>query len=560
MKKFLSFMLCILMIFSGTVVLSTAAENDLVITVATDLHLDLAASTAEKVAKKNSVSEVYAHASSGGQLHYESLAIIKAFLEDAGKNDSSFVLLPGDLSNKGLAEEHIALAALLKEFEETYKKEVFVVPGNHDLYKVSLDEFKEYYAEFGYSQALNQDPDSASYTADLAEGYMLLAIDSCNPTYSPHGITDKRIDWIEQQCKEAKAQGKKVIAMLHHNVLEHYILAAKIHTGAVVTKDSMRLADVLANNSVKVVFTGHTHNHDITSYTSEAGNILYDVVTKSLNEYPCAYRVVTFGENITIRTDYVRSIDTSLLPSGIHEEALSLAETNFLKYAKEVNYLGVDMIVRSYAKASQLKKILNTDDEVINGVIDKAADKLEEVARMPIYAKDETVEGKSIEAMAKELGITLPETKFYDLLDIAVTIYIANSVGDENYAAHSDEMILFSRVLAVAINYAFSDVTPEEFTAVLTYVASLLGADISQDIINAIGGSIDKFRGCEIFVTSAVLPLVAKFSDDEAPADSNVTLPGYSAQAKAEESFLDKIKAFFEKIFNFFHMIFAMMS
>lgn len=560
MKKVLSLVVCIIMLLSCTAVFSSAAENELKIIVASDLHLDLASSSAEKVAVKNKVSEVYSHVSSGGQLHYESLAIIKAFLEDAGKSESKFVIIPGDITNKGIAEEHIAFAALLKEFEETYNKEVFVVPGNHDLYKTSIAEFKSCYADFGYADALTQDPDSASYTAELSDGYVLLAIDSCKPTYSPHGMTDKRIDWIEQQCKNAKAQGKKVIAMLHHNVLEHYILAAKIHTGAVVTKDSMRLADVLADNGVKLVFTGHTHNHDITSYTSPNGNILYDVVTKSLNEYPCPYRTVTLGDKITIKTDYVRSIDTSLLPDGIHEEALSLAETNFLKYAKNCTYLGIDITIRSYAKASQLKKILNTDDETINAVIDKAADKLEEAATMPIYEKDADSDGKSIEAMARQLGITLPETAYSDLLSIAVEIYFSNAVGDENYSAHSDEMILFTRVLAVAINYAFSDVTPEEFTAVLTYVASLLGVDISADIISAIGGSIDKFRGCELFVTSAVLPLVAKFSDDEAPADSNVTLPGYSSEAEAEESFLDKIKAFFEKIFNFFHMIFAMLA
>lgn len=559
MKKTISLLLCAIMTFSLFAVTAAAEENPLVITVANDLHLNVASSSAETVSKKNSVSEEYAHASSGGQLHYESLAVIKSFLALAGNNESEFIILPGDITDSGKAEEHTALAAMLKEFEETYGKKVFVVAGNHDLLKTSVAEFEGYYAEFGYNEALVNDPASASYTAELNDEYRLLAIDSCNPGKSPNGMTSERIDWIEAQCKAAKADGKKLIAIMHHNLLEHYILASQIHTGAVVTKDSMRLADVLADNGVKYIFTAHTHNHDITSYTSAAGNVIYDVVTTSINAYPCAYRVVSFGEKAVFRTDYVRSIDTSILPAGIHEAALATAESNFLLYAKNCTYLGVEIMVSSYTKAAQLKKLINTDNEAINGIIDKAAQKIEEVVSLPFYAKDEAVEGKSIESMAKNLGITLPATNYPTLINLATCIYQKNAEGDENFAAYSDEMILFSRGLAVAINYALSDVSAEEFTLILSYVASLLGVNISEDLIGVVGGSIDKFRGSELFVTSVAVPIFAKFGVDEAPADKNVTLPGYDSD-KPAESFLDKIMAFLKKIFDFFHMILAMIA
>lgn len=559
MKKIISVFLCAIMTLSLLAVPVFAAEEPLVITVANDLHLDVAASSAETVAKKNSVSEVYFHAASGGQLPYESLAIIEAFLENAGKNDSKYVILPGDITNKGIKEEHIALSAMLKEFEETYNKEVFVVPGNHDLLKTPVADFEAYYSDFGYSVAIANDPASGSYTADLADDYRLLAIDSCNPGLSPNGMTEARIDWIEQQCKIAAAEGKKVIAMMHHNLLSHYILADQIHTGAVVTKNSMRLADVLADNGVKYIFTAHTHNHDVTSYTSSASNTVYDVVTTSLNAYPCAYREVSFGEKADIKTNYVRSIDTSILPAGIHEEAMALAQSNFLMYAKNCTYLGVENMVSSYTKASQLKKLIKTDDEAVNSVIDKAAGKIEEVVSLPLYAKDEATEGKSIESMAAVLNIKLPETDYSTLINLATAIYQANAEGDEKYTAYSDEMILISRGLAVALNYALSDVTTEEFTLILTYVASLLGVDISDAIISAVGGALGKFKGCELFVTSVALPVLAKFGTDEAPADKNVTLPGYGSDEPAE-SFWDKIMNFFKKIFDFFHMLFAMMA
>lgn len=558
MKKLISLLLTLVFAI-GCIVPAFAAQADIIITVANDLHLDLEDSFAESVKKKNSLSEEYFHAASGGQMVYESYAIIKAFLEKAAENESEFVILPGDITNNGLIEEHEYLAGMLREFESTTGKEVFVVPGNHDLYKTTVAEFESIYAEFGYNTAVANDPDSGCYLADLKNGYMLLGIDSCTPKLSPQGMTEERIDWIEAQLKAAKAQGKKVIAMMHHNLVEHYILGAKIHTGAIVTKDSYRLADVLADGGVKYIFTAHTHNHDVTSYTSENGNTIYEAVTNSLSQYPCAFRVVTFGEKVNITTDYVRSIDTSLVPEGIHENAAELMGSNFLLYAKNYTYTGVKAVISSYTKASQLKRILKTDDETINSVVERAAVKLEEIVSLPIYEKDAAEGERSVEAMANELKIDFPETDYRTTLDLIVEIYQAQVEGDENYAAYSDEMILFTRILAVAINYAFSDVTTDEFIAVLTYVASLLDFNISSDIINAVGNSVDKFRGAELFVTSVALPVLGEFGVDSAPADNNVTLPGYESSEDAE-SFLDKIRAFFKKIFDFFHMLFAMIA
>lgn len=559
MKKIVSLLLCSVMIISIGFVTAAASTDDVVITVANDLHLDLEDSFAESVKKRNSMSVEYAHVSSGGQLIYESYALVKAFLENAAKNESEFVIFPGDISNNGLVAEHEFLAGMFREFEANTGKKVFVVAGNHDYLKTSVAQFESIYAEFGYNEAAAHDPDSGSYVADLKNGYMLLAIDSTGPSHQQNAVTGARFDWIEAQLKIAEANGKKVIAMSHYNVMEHFILQSKIHKGSVLTPSDFALASMLADNGVKYIFSAHTHSHDIAKYTSEKGNVIYEAVTNSLSQYPCAYRVVTFGEKAEFRTDYVRSIDTSLLPDGIHEEAFALAQSNFLMYAKNCTYLGINGTISAYTKANQLKKILNTDNETVNAVIDKAATKLEEVAGLPIYKADAAEGENSFEAMAEELDIDIFDSEYKTIIELIVAIYQGKIEGDENLAAYSDEMVLFTRLLAIAINYAFSELTTEEFTEVLTFVASLLGFDISQDIINAVGGNLDKFRGAELFVTSVALPLLGEFGKDSAPNDINVTLPGYDS-APEEESFIDKIKAFFKKIFDFFHMIFAMIA
>ena len=171
MKKLISLFLSVLMLLSSAVIFSSAAEGELKVTVVNDLHLDLKDSTAESVSKRNSLSEEYAHASSGGQLPYESVAIIKAFLRDAAKDESDIILMPGDLTSIGTVEEHTAFVALISEFENTTGKKVYVVPGNHDLFDTSVAEFEALYAEFGYAEAIANDPLTASYVAELGNGY-----------------------------------------------------------------------------------------------------------------------------------------------------------------------------------------------------------------------------------------------------------------------------------------------------------------------------------------------------------------------------------------------------
>ena len=52
--------------------------------------------------------------------------------------------------------------------------------------------------------------------------------------------------------------------------------------------------------------------------------------------------------------------------------------------------------------------------------------------------------------------------------------------------------------------------------------------------------------------------MLTKFSVDEAPADNNVTLPGYG-ESKEGFDFLQEIINFFKGILDFFRSIFAML-
>ena len=560
MKKIISVILSALMLLSCISVMASAAENELKVTVANDLHLNLKDANAQKVSKRNTINDVYAHAATSGQLTYESVEIIEAFLAEAADNDSTAVLLPGDLTNVGTKEEHEAFISLIAAFEAETGKSVYVIPGNHDLFDTSVEEFEAHYKDFGYGEAIADDPATASYVAELDGGYRLLAIDSTDPGLSPHGVDAELVSWVKAQCEKAKEDGKKLIAIMHHNLLEHIVLVNVFHSSAVVNDDTNALADTLADGGVKYIFTAHTHDHDIAKHTSKAGNVIYDCVTNALNAYPCAYREVTFGKDVTVTTNKVDAIDTASLPEGIHPDAMALMQSDFTAYAKNCNYTGLKASFVAYTSADNLKKLIKTDDAALQAILDPVLAKVCEAVNLPLYIKDEKEAGKSLEAMAAAMDTTLPATGYASLIDVAVTVYMAHAEGDENYPAYTNEVILLQRALATVINFALSDLTAENYTLVLTFVLDLLGVEVSDSLLATAGGALEKFKGNELLLTTALIPVITKFTVDEAPADNNAVLPGYGTEEAGLTlgSFLSMIKSFFKGFIDFFRTLFAM--
>lgn len=560
MKKLLSVILCLTMLVSFSSVMASASD-ELIINVANDLHYALESEKANfpTIDENNP----YVHVSSSGQLYYESKAVISAFLDSAAKDESTVVLLPGDLTDDGTKAEHQNLTAILKAFEASTGKKIFVVPGNHDVMKTTSAEFMAYYADFGYSEAIAKDTLSASYVAELSDEYRLLAIDSTVPAEGKCGIDSARAQWIRQQAEKAKAEGKKMIAMLHHNLLNHFIFIDIINSGSVVDK-TLGLCDIFAENGVKYTFTGHTHEHDIASYNGENGEVIYDAVTSSLSSYPCQYRKVTFSDSVKIETKRVEKVDTALVPRNMSAEAFELMSADFVEYSKKCVFLGVEKnINNSFLTPARLKALLkinaSTEPELC-ALFDKVTPKLKDAMNMPLYTKDEIQAGMSIESIIKPYGVNLPESKYQDVMEVALTVYESHVAGDENFRAYSNEVVLASKGIGGMLMYALSDVTAEEYAMALGFVCKLLDVDLSADLLILAGDQIKRFEGIELVVSTAILPLILKVTVDDAPADCDVTLPGYAQLIEpdeAEKTFWDKVQEFFIKIFSFFMSLFA---
>lgn len=554
MKRLLSVLLSIMMIFGTVAVCASAAEDNLKVIVASDLHF---AAESTRPYTGNTADDAYAHVPSSGQLLYESNAIITAFLAQAATSDADVILMSGDLANSGTEDEHLLFAAKLAEFEAQTGKQIFVIPGNHDVFRSSKELFVTVYAPFGYADAIARDEKSLSYVAELDDEYRVLGIDSTMEKQGNSYMSAETVAWIEAQCKKAEADGKKVVAMMHHNLLEHYIFNDAIHAGALVD-GSLGLAEVLAANGVQYIFTGHTHNHDIASYTAANGKVVYDAVTNTLNGYPVLYRYVTFGNDVVFESKTIEKIDTSLLPAGISDETVALADTDFREYTRFCIWKGLRETFESYLRPATLKSLLKLEEdenEEFVAIFDKISGKLCEAVKYPLYAADETESGKSIEALVKANGGTLKASGYKDLIDLVITIYQAHCLGDEKYPIYSTEVDVLGTALTAVLNYVLADLTAEEYTVAIKFICTMLEVEVPSWVMNFASSGMSKMQGVDMLMSGVVMPLMTEFTVDKAPGDNNVTLPGYGKTAIESESLMDKIKGFFEEIANFFKSI-----
>ncbi|MFC2130598.1 metallophosphoesterase family protein [Bacteroidota bacterium] len=264
----------------------------------------------------------------------ESEEVLKSLITDIKQEGVDLVIVPGDLTNNGEKVNHIKFAVYLKELEDAGIA-VFVVPGNHDIENpgsknysggspvpeasISPEEFSTIYADFGYSEALETDPNSLSYIAEPVDGLWLIGMDDCR--YNENAgderaivggrFNPETINWIKQKISKGKQQGKLVFGILHHGIIEHFT-DQKVFpfTGEYVVDDWEQISTEFMNLGLKIMFTGHFHSNDIVKKVS-GSKFLFDIETGSLSAYTNPYRIVELSEGslLSIRTKHITEVN-----------------------------------------------------------------------------------------------------------------------------------------------------------------------------------------------------------------------------------------------------------
>ena len=275
-------------------------------------------------------------------LEYSS-EVLECLVKETIQRNPDLVIIPGDLTKDGEMLSHKQVVDILGRLRSAGIP-VIVVPGNHDIEnpegcyfngdatrpaeRTSPEQFKTLYADFGYNQAYALDPASLSFVCEPLEGLVLLCIDTNK--YEENKYIDKgdeknynqtsgrirpaTLTWMLAEADKARAKGKQVVLVQHHNVVQHYDAQGALQSDYII-KDYENVSKELIKHGVHMAFTGHTHLQDVAQYRIIADNAepdsLIDVATGSVISYPNPWRTIKVNNDFTewqFDTEYVKTI------------------------------------------------------------------------------------------------------------------------------------------------------------------------------------------------------------------------------------------------------------
>ncbi len=562
MKKFLSVALSVILLLTSVSVIGSAVEQepDLKFAVASDLHYNVPEE--ELTASGEIDDEIYWYANRRAAMENESGFIIDEFLNQCAENDDvDFVLISGDIVDNGraIAQEHTDVAAKFAAFEEKTGKQIYVTVGNHDAgfnSETTPEEFKEIYHDYGYDQALTISDDDCSYTANLGEKYRLISLDSCNHDASTEdGMTAAKMDWVRKQAQQAKKDGRYPILMMHHNLLDHMPMQSLFSQNFIV-KFHLSTADLFANWGIKLVFTGHEHCSDASTYTSSLGNKIYDFATTSLTMYPLQYRTFTISEDeISYEAQTVDKIDTDALSAtigGYSQEQLDLMNAGLNNYAKGFLKAGVQWRLTRSLKMEQMGI---EEDSIFYNLVNTAVGGLRKILEEPLYGEG------GIQELAAEYNLEIPDSSYETGWDVATELVAAHYAGEESFDFNTTEVTIFLRLVALVLRDDLATVADDVFFEAANKVFANFGTDeFITDITKLATKVLGAVTPAEYLLLAIASPIIYRFAvDDDGVNDNNGVIEGYgTTTAKGNSSnIFDKIIDFICTIIKYVSMFFT---
>lgn len=545
MKKALSIILAAVIALSVLSVAAAASDkDDLCFAIASDLHY----SATEEVLEKTNDDPIFWYANRRCAMENESGWIIDEFLNQCAESDDvDFVLIAGDLANKGRTrpEDHYAVAEKLRAFEEKSGKQVYVINGNHDAgenQETNFALFKRIYADFGYGQALTMREDDCSYTADLGSKYRLIALDSNHRTKSTEdGMTKEKLSWVKEQAELAKKDGRYPILMMHHNLLDHLPIQRVLSRNFIV-KFHFTTAELFADWGIKTVFTGHEHCSDATVYTSALGNKIYDFTTTSLTMYPLEYRVMKFSDDeIRYEARSVDKIDSEALRStveGYTDDMINSMNADLAAYSKGFLKAGVRYRLERSLSA---EKMGIDENAVYYDTVMYAVNKLRSLLSMPLCGEN------SLQAVAKEYGIEIPDSDYETGWDLATDLVAWHYSGGEHFDMSSVEVTTLLRAFAAILRNDFAGVADDVLLKAVNNILGDMGyGPIADSLIKYCISKFGVYTKAEIFLVGIASPVLYKFAyDNDGVDDNNGVIEGYGTV-----NFKSNVSNIFENLNN----------
>lgn len=560
LKKSLSIILSLTLVLCSCLVLTASAKNDsdkFGFAVASDTHyVHPVKQAGTTLADEGWVTTFNSESES---LTNQSGFIIDEFLKECAENPKcQFVLITGDLATHGrdYVSEHEAVAAKFRKFEKETGKQVYVINGNHDNAKdmpVDHKKFTEIYHEFGYDEALSTDEGTCSYSANLNDEYTLVALDTCDERYQVVPNNDiTRMDWAVKQIKAAKKQGKKVIMIMHHNLLEHNPFQ-KLNEKNYVVNTPYSFAGLLADLGVKLVFSGHTHCNNVKSYTSFLGNTIYDFSMSSLGNFPAEYKYFNVTDSkISYETKKINHIDADKLAEvckGFSNEALEMMKNNLQAYTWSMSYKEYSEDLRENISPETLGV---EESSALYAKLKPVTDTIKEMSDTPIYGKGE------IQEQAAAYGLEIPDSEYKTLNDAMTLAILRCKIGDKRYNLNSNDFTVLIRLLAFTVRKSIAATADSDILSGANEMLGKLGykGSVADNMLRDFSEKYGFATPEEKEALAIAYGLWGGyFSDVDGVENRDGAIPGYAVKEANENQFIVMAKKLFKLVIDLLNKI-----
>lgn len=561
LKKSLSIILSLTLVLCSCLVLTASAKNssdEFGFAVASDTHyVHPVKQAGTTLADEGWVTTFNSESES---LTNQSGFIIDEFLKECAENPKcQFVLITGDLATHGrdYVSEHEAVAAKFRKFEKETGKQVYVINGNHDNAKdmpVDHKKFTEIYHEFGYDEALSTDEGTCSYSANLNDEYTLVALDTCDERYRVVPNNDiTRMDWAVKQIKAAKKQGKKVIMIMHHNLLEHNPFQ-KLNEKNYVVNTPYSFAGLLADLGVKLVFSGHTHCNNVKSYTSFLGNTIYDFSMSSLGNFPAEYKYFNVTDSkISYETKKINHIDADKLAEvckGFSNEALEMMNNNLQAYTWSMSYREYSEDLRENISPETLGV---EESSALYAKLKPVTDTIKEMSDTPIYGKG------GIQEQAAAYGLEIPDSEYKTLNDAMTLAILRCKIGDKRYNLNSNDFTVLIRLLAFTVRKSIAATADSDILSGANEMLGKLGykGSVADNMLRDFSEKYGFATPEEKEALAIAYGLWGGyFSDVDGVENRDGAIPGYAVKETNENQFIVMVKKLFKLVIDLLNKIF----
>ncbi len=560
LKKSLSIILSLTLVLCSCLVLTASAKNDsdeFGFAVASDTHyVHPVKQAGTTLADEGWVTTFNSESES---LTNQSGFIIDEFLKECAENPKcQFVLITGDLATHGrdYVSEHEAVAAKFRKFEKETGKQVYVINGNHDNAKdmpVDHKKFTEIYHEFGYDEALSTDEGTCSYSANLNDEYTLVALDTCDERYRVVPNNDiTRMDWAVKQIKAAKKQGKKVIMIMHHNLLEHNPFQ-KLNEKNYVVNTPYSFAGLLADLGVKLVFSGHTHCNNVKSYTSFLGSTIYDFSMSSLGNFPAEYKYFNVTDSkISYETKKINHIDADKLAEvckGFSNEALEMMKNNLQTYTWSMSYREYSEDLRENISPETLGV---EESSSLYAKLKPVTDTIKEMSDTPIYGKG------GIQEQAAAYGLEIPDSEYKTLNDAMTLAILRCKIGDKRYNLNSNDFTVLIRLLAFTVRKSIAATADSDILSGANEMLGKLGykGSVADNMLRDFSEKYGFATPEEKEALAIAYGLWGGyFSDVDGVENRDGAIPGYAVKEANENQFIVMAKKLFKLVIDLLNKI-----